>query len=261
MVYLQTAYGVSPWVCILVGMGLAALAAACIGALSFRFRVKGHYFGLLTLACSQIAYLSVSASLPLGRSDGLILDNPHWGWAHLQFRDKWPYAVIGIVLLSGALVLCHLLQKRRLGYYMRAVRDNEDAAEALGVPSYRTKMVTIMLSAAMTGLGGAFYALYFAFVDPRSVFGIELSIQLLVFCIVGGIGTLWGPVLGVALLVPVGEFVRTAAGTSQPGASAVVYALVLILIAMLLPRGLASLRPAALRRSGVSRPIQGAASK
>jgi branched-chain amino acid transport system permease protein len=240
--YLYSAHGWTPWAGVLVGVLLAGMAAAAIGALSFRFGIRGHHFGLLTLACAEIAHLSVGSSLALGRSDGLTMDFTQWGWGYLQFREKWQYALIGAVLLGSALVLTRVLLTRRLGYYMRAVRDNEEAAESLGVPAFRSKMITIVLSACMTAVGGGFYALFISFVDPRSVLSVELSIQILVFCIVGGIGTLWGPVLGAALLVPVGEFIRLAAGTNLPGASAIVYALVLIVIALMLPQGLAGTR-------------------
>lgn len=240
--YLYSAFGLNPWVSALIGMAIAALQAAAIGVLTFRFRVKGHYFGLLTLACAEIAYLAVSASQPLGRSDGITLEFGRWGWTYLQFREKWPYMLIALAMLAGILILTHTLLSRRVGYYWRALRDNEEAAEALGVPAFKYKLIAIVSSAALTALGGAFYAQYISFVDPRSVLGIDLSVQILVFCIVGGLHSVWGPVLGAALLLPLGEAVRAILGTSMPGSSAVMYALVLIFVALRLPMGLTSLR-------------------
>jgi len=240
--YMYSAHGMSPWISALIGVALAAVMALVIGALCFRFRVKGHYFGLLTLACAEIAYLSASASRPLGRSDGLSLDFAHWGWGYLQFREKWPYAVIAAILLMAVLVIGRLLLTMRVGYYWRALRDNEEAAEALGIPAFRYKLLAIVISAMLTALGGAFYAQYISFVDPRSVLSVDLSIQILIFCIIGGMRTLWGPILGAALLLPLGEAIRTVLGTSLPGAPSVVYALLLIVVALALPQGLASLR-------------------
>ncbi|RYX90302.1 MAG: branched-chain amino acid ABC transporter permease [Comamonadaceae bacterium] len=240
--YLYSAYGLSPWLSAPVGVALAALQALFIGVLCFRFRVRGHYFGLLTLACAEIAYLSVGASQPLGRSDGLSLDFSHWGWGYLQFREKWPYALMAGILLVSVLLLCRYLLARRVGYYWRALRDNEEAAEALGIPAMRYKLAAITISAMLTALGGAFYAQYISFVDPRSVLGLDLSVQILVFCIVGGMRSLWGPILGAALLLPLGEGVRLVLGTSLPGAPLVLYALILIVVAIVLPQGLSSLR-------------------
>jgi len=236
--YLYAAHGMSPWLAAVVGVALAALQATVIGVLCFRFRVRGYYFGLLTLACAEIAYLCIGASQPLGRSDGMTLEFSHWGWGYLQFREKWPYALVVTLMLTGVILLCRKLQSIRIGYYWRALRDNEEAAEALGVPTFRYKMAAIVISAMLTALGGAFYAQYISFVDPRSVLGIDLMIQILVFCIVGGMRSLWGPLLGTGLLLPLGEGVRIALGTELPGAPLVMYALILIVIAMVLPQGL-----------------------
>ncbi|MEO8297790.1 MAG: branched-chain amino acid ABC transporter permease [Burkholderiales bacterium] len=245
--YLYSAHGISPWFGALAGVALAAVQAAAIGALCFRFRVRGHYFGLLTLACAEIAYLLVGASPPLGRGDGLALDFSRWGLAYLQFREKWPYALIIAVMLVSAMLLCHKLLAMRTGYYWRALRDNEEAAEALGVPAFRYKLLAIVVSAMLTALGGAFYAQYISFVDPRSVLSIDLTAQVLVFCIVGGMRSLWGPLLGAALLLPLGEALRTSLGPSLPGAPLVMYALILIVVALLLPQGLSSIRLSSIR--------------
>lgn len=240
--FLYSRYALNPWFSGAIGVILAGLMAALIGTLCFRFRVKGHYFGLLTLACSEIAFLVVSASQPLGRSDGLSLEFSHWTWQYLQFREKWPYGVIAAALLLAILVFKKFLLQSRVGFYWQALRDNEEAAEALGVPAFRYKLASIVTSAMLTALGGAFYAQYISFVDPRSVFSVELSVQILVFSIVGGMRTIWGPLLGAALLLPMGEVIRQFLGTALPGASAVLYALILIVVAMVLPQGLASLR-------------------
>jgi branched-chain amino acid transport system permease protein len=240
--YLYGTFGISPWISAPIAVVLAGVEAMVIGCLCFRFKVQGYYFGLLTMSCAEIAYLSVTASQPLGRSEGLTLDFSNWGLAYFQFREKWPYAVTVAIMLCGVMLLCRTLLSMRVGYYWRALRDNEAAAEALGVPAFRYKMLSIVLSAMLTALGGAFYAQYISFVDPRSVLGVDLSVQILVFCIVGGMHSIWGPVLGAALLLPLGEGVRRLVGASLPGASIALYAVVLILVALLLPQGLASLR-------------------
>ena len=240
--YLYGAHDLNFWFGAGTGALVAALVAAGIGLLCFRFGVKGHYFGLFTLACAEVAFLCASGIEALGRSDGLSIDFLQWNAGQLQFRDKWPYALAVAALFAGVMVLSRLLLAGRTGYYWQALRDNEEAAAALGVPALRYKLLALVLSAALTAFGGAFYAQYMAFVDPRSVLSLDLSIQILVFCVVGGLRNLWGPLLGAALLIPLGEAVRLSFGASLPGAPLVVYALVLITVALALPRGLVSLR-------------------
>lgn len=233
----MSVHGWSPLVTWPLGVGLAVLAAAIIGMLCFRYGLRGYFFSIATLAFGEVAFFTVSATEGLGRSDGMIMpisaeDVP----GQLQFFEKWPYALIIMTVLVGTIAVGELLMKSRTGYYWRALRDNEQAAEALGVNARAFKLRCFMLSAGISALCGAFYANYVAFVDPRSVLGVELSIQLLVFSIVGGMSLLWGPLIGAAVLVPFSVLLRDY--SAIPGGDIVVYAVLLAVLALLLPQGI-----------------------
>lgn len=251
--YLYAAFGVSPWLGAPIGVALAVLMALGIGYLSFRYGLRGHYFALVTLAFSEIGFLLVSSTTALGRSDGLVLPLKQPGFAYLQFDAKWPYALMVLLLLGLALLCSVLLLRARIGYYWRAIRDNEEAAAALGVSTFRFKQYAVAISAAWAALGGALLAQYAAFVDPHTVMGVQLSIQILLFAIIGGMGVLWGPILGAALLIPAGEVLRASFGTSRPGLHFVVYALLLIVVALRMPGGVGGWINAWIR-SGKPRP-------
>jgi branched-chain amino acid transport system permease protein len=239
--YCQLNFQWPPLVTWPLGMALAFVVAMAIGGTCFRYRLRGHHFAICTLAFSQIAFFLVSASEWLGRSDGLMMPALTPGWNFLQFERKWPYGLIIAAMLVTTLAIGQWLLFSRSGYYWRSIRDNEEAADALGVPVTRYKIFALCLSAIIAALCGAFYASYVSFVDPRSVFGVELSIQLLVFSIIGGLYRLWGPLLGAALLLPAGEILRDSLGSTFQGASIAMYAAILIVLALVLPEGLGSL--------------------
>lgn len=248
--FLQNQYQWPPAVTWVLGVALAVGSAAIIGLLCFRYRLRGHHFAIFTLAASQVAFFLVSGAEWLGRSDGLIIRGAEPATRYLQFNDKWPYGLIIGGVLLGVLAAGQWLLQARYGYYWRAIRDNEDAADALGVPVTRYKMLVLAGSGGVAALCGAFYASYVAFVDPRSALGVEVSVQLLVFSIIGGLHRLWGPLLGAALLLPMNEMLRAWLGSSFQGASIVLYSVVLIVLALVLPGGLGSL----LRRPAPARP-------
>lgn len=230
-------HGWPPYVTWPMAVLLSVAAAAVIGALCFRYGLRGYFFSIATLAFSEVAFYVVSATNALGRSDGLMLLSADDPVLHLQFFEKWPYGLIILVILAATLWLGHALLRSRTGYYWRALRDNEEAAETLGVNARALKMRAFLISAAISGLCGAFYANYVAFVDPRSVLGVDLSIQMLVFSIIGGMSQLWGPLLGAALLVPVSDFLRGL--TAIQGSNVIFYATLLIVLALALPQGIA----------------------
>lgn len=214
----------------------SVLAAFVIGGLCFRYGLRGYFFGIATLAFSEVAFFVVSGIGELGRSDGIMLPLMEDSVFYLQFYEKWPYGLIIMIILVATLGLGHVLLKSRTGYYWQALRDNEEAAEALGVDTRKMKMRVFIISAAIAGLCGAFYANYVAYVDPRSVFGIDLSIQMLVFSIIGGMSYLWGPLLGAVILVPLDDFLRSF--TALQGSNVIVYAVLLIILAIILPQGI-----------------------
>lgn len=221
-----------------IGIGLAVAVAAVIGTLCFRHGLRGYFFAIATLAFNEVAFFSVSASVALGRSDGIILpptsqDSPF----DLRFAERWPYGLVIGAILVGVLVVFESLMRSRTGYYWRALRDNEEAAEALGVDARAYKLRCFTITAAIAALCGCFYANYVSFVDPRSVLGIDLSVQMLVFSIIGGMSLLWGPLLGAAILVPFSVVLRGI--TPVPGGDLIVYAVLLAVLALVLPQGIA----------------------
>jgi len=253
--YAQTGFGLGPLTSWPLAMALALATALFMGLLCFRYGLRGYFFSIATLAFSEVAFLLVSATLWLGRSDGMMLPTSRETLRYLQFDHKWPYGLIILVFLTLTLFVSQAFVATRAGSYWRAIRDNEGAAEALGVPAMRYKLFAFALSAVITAVGGAIFANTFAFVDPRSTLGVELSIQLLVFGIIGGLGALWGPLLGAALLIPAGELLRTYLGASFNGINIVAYSVLMIVLALVLPQGVGGLLARRLRRGGAERPV------
>lgn len=245
--YGQVGFGLGPLSTWPIAIALAIVSALFIGLLCFRYGLRGYFFSIATLAFSEVAFLLVSAALWLGRSDGMMMPSSPEPLRYLQFDHKWPYGLVIVGFLTLSLFASQAFLASRSGYFWRAIRDNEGAAEALGVPAMKYKLLVFALSAVITAIGGAIFANTFAFVDPRSTLGVELSIQLLVFGIIGGLGLLWGPLLGAALLIPVGELLRTYLGTGFHGVNIVVYALLMIVLALALPQGLGGVLDARLK--------------
>ena len=226
--------GLTPWVGMAVGVVLAVLAAALIGIPTFR--LAGIYFGLATLAYPLIFRIVMDwlgyqeVAIPMQR------ERPGW---FMQFTEPRSFDVLALGVLSATLVLSRLIETSRLGYRLRAVRENEQAAEAMGVNAFRVKMVGYMLSAAPAAVVGAVYAHAILFiVTPDAVFGVLVIVQTLVVCLVGGTGTLWGPLIGAALMVPVSEVLDATLGDRLPGIQGVVYGAALVVIMMHAPEGL-----------------------
>jgi branched-chain amino acid transport system permease protein len=195
---------------------------------------------------ATIALLSVAQLLMInwswaGGATGIeapIASNP---WL-LLFRSKAPYYWIAFGLALFTLWATYTLVHSKTGYYWRAINGDEDAARSLGVPVERYKMLAFVLSAAITGMWGGFYAVYIGFIDPDSAFSLTLSIQIVLVAILGGVGTIAGPWLGAALLIPFAEGMRVAMGSSGNGIDLLLYGLAIVLVSLFLPRGLISLR-------------------
>lgn len=235
------AFGFSPWLGILAGALVACLAALFVGYLSFRFGVRGVYFAILTLAFAEILRLITLHIAPLGGSTGLFIPfqghRPFW----FQFKGKEAYYYISLGLMLFSFLVSWAVSRSRLGYFMVSVREDEDAAESLGVNAFRYKMVALVLSAALTALGGTFYAQYFLYIQPELSFGVPLSIEIILRPIVGGLGTVFGPVVGSFLLTPLAELSRSyLAAVKLEGAHLIIYGALMVIIVMFLPRGVVS---------------------
>ncbi len=233
----QVSHGVNAWAALGLAVALAAGVGAGTGALSFRYGLKGSYFALVTLAFAEVArILAVSVGFT-GGGVGMMLPL-HEAFANMQFGSRRGSAllVLGFVLL--ALLFTVWLRHSRFGARLQAVRDNEDAARAVGVDPFRIKLAAITASAALMGAAGAFYVQVFQYVDPGIAFGAAVSVEALVGAIVGGMGTLWGPVLGALVLHALADATRNLFG-QLPGLNMIIYGSVLVLIVIFVPRGLA----------------------
>jgi branched-chain amino acid transport system permease protein len=235
-------FGISPWIGLPLALAVSALAGAVIGFLAFRFGVAGVYFAILTIAFAEFARIGFDHWRWLGGSAGLFVPV-----ANYTVNDLWTlrgsprmfYYVI-LALTVGAFILCHMLLRSRAGYYWQAIRENEEAARALGIDTFRYKMYAVILSAAMTSLAGVFFAFYYNNLFPEQVFNIGRSIELILGPIIGGIGTLFGPVLGAFLLTGLAEALREGMlrfGIDVPGAKQVFYGICLLVVVMALPHG------------------------
>jgi branched-chain amino acid transport system permease protein len=233
----QLSWGLNAWLALAVAVAGAAAVGAGVGALTFRYGLKGSYFALVTLAFAEVfRILAVSLGFT-GGGVGLMLPLRE-SFANLQFGSRKGYLVLVLGLVVAAALVTAWLRHSRFGAQLQAVRDNEDAARAIGVDPWSVKLGAITLSAAFMGAGGAFYVQVFQYIDPSLAFGSTSSVEALVAAIVGGMGTLWGPVLGALVLQLLAELTRNLFG-QLPGLNMVVYGAVLVLIVLFAPRGLA----------------------
>jgi branched-chain amino acid transport system permease protein len=246
--------GLSPWIGMLLAMALAAAVSLVIGFPCFRLR--GHYLAIATIAIGEIVQTIVLNWDALGGARGLSVPIRAETLANFQFhRAKWPYYYIALALACSMFALTHLVERSRLGYYFRAIREDPDAAASLGVPVTRYKLVALALSAAPTGAAGTFYAQYVLFIDPESVLPLSLSILICLVAVLGGVGTPWGPPLGAAILIPLSEATRVlladlaTLGGAGKALDLMIYGLLIVLVAVAEPAGLAGL----LRRTRTAR--------
>jgi branched-chain amino acid transport system permease protein len=219
-----------------VGALLAALLSQGIGYLGFRFGLRGFYFILLTLAAAEICRLIALHLSILGGYTGLFINFSPNPW-QFQFRGKLPYYFVALAFLVLASTIVWLIQRSKFGVYLVAIREDEDAAEALGVDTFRYKMFAYAVSAALTALGGTFYAYYQFYLQPNTVLSMTQSVDIMIRPIVGGSGTILGPILGSFLLELLGEFSRTYFAAGTAGLYLVIYGLLLIVVVLFLPRG------------------------
>lgn len=233
----QISGGLNPWVALPLSVAAAAAVGLFVGALTFRYGLKGSYFALVTLAFAEVFRILALSVGFTGGGVGLMVPL-HESAANLQFESKRGYVLLILAFVVAALLATAWLRHSRFGAYLQAVRDNEDAARAIGVNPFRIKLGAITLSGAFMGAAGAFYVQVFQYIDPGIAFGVNVSVEALVGAIVGGLGTLWGPLLGAAVLHLLSDLTRNLCG-QVPGISMVIYGSVLVLIVMFMPRGIA----------------------
>ncbi|MET0544371.1 MAG: branched-chain amino acid ABC transporter permease [Variovorax sp.] len=231
--------GLNAWVALPLAVAGSAAVGLFVGALSFRYGLKGSYFALVTLAFAEV-FRIVALSVPFtGGGVGLMVPLRE-SVASMQFATRAGYLWLVLAFVVAALLVTWWLRNGRFGAYLQAVRDNEDAARAVGVNPFRIKLAAIGLSGAFMGAAGAFYVQVFQYIDPAIAYGSVTSVEALVAAIVGGMGTLWGPVLGAVVLHLLADLTRNLFG-ELPGINMVIYGVVLVLIVIFLPRGIAGI--------------------
>lgn len=235
----QLQFGLNPWLALALSMAAAAAVGGFVGALTFRYGLKGSYFALVTLAFAEVFRILALSVDFTGGGVGLMLPL-QTSVANLQFGSRKGWVLVLGALLVAALGVTAWLRHSRFGARLQAVRDNEDAARAVGVDPFTTKLGAIALSGGFAGAAGAVYVQIFQYIDPAIAYGPHVSVEALVGAIVGGMGTLWGPVLGALVLHTLADLTRNLFG-ELPGLNLVVYGTVLVLIVMFMPRGIAGL--------------------
>ena len=235
-------FGASPWLGMLVAIPIAMLAGGIVGFLAFRFRVGGVYFAILTIAFAEFARVGFDHFTWVGGSSGFFLPVANYTTSDLwTLRGKpvmFYYLILGMA--AAAFVICRILLRSRVGTFWLAIREDEEAARAVGIDTFRYKMYAVVLSAGMTSLAGVFFAFYYNNLFPEQVFNIARSIELILAPIIGGIGTLFGPILGAFLLTGLSETMHAILhgfGVDVPGAKQVFYGVCLLFVVMLLPDG------------------------
>ncbi len=231
----------TPWLGMVAGAALAVLVSQAIGYPVFRLR--GHYFAIATIGVGEIVQTIVINWDRIGGARGLFvpIKRPD-SLLNFQFHEsKAVYYYIALGLLALALASTRRLERSRRGYLFRAIREDQDAAASLGVHVAREKHVAIAVSAALTALGGTFWAQYVLFIDPESVFALSLSILICLVAVLGGVGSFWGPVLGAAVLVPLSEGTRVWLGGTGKALDLLIYGALIMLIAVFQPAGLVGL--------------------
>jgi branched-chain amino acid transport system permease protein len=236
---LQVRYGINAWLGFCIGIAAGALVGALIGALSFRSGLKGSYFALVTLAFAEVLRIVASVAPVTGAGVGTLIKLDLRPEA-FQFQSRAPFYWIILGLVGVSLVLMRIVENSRFGAYLVAVRENEDAAQALGVNPTLVKLAAITISAAITASGGGFYAQYFLFVDAGIAYGPWISIEALLAPIIGGVGTVFGPLSGALVVKTLSEFAKLATGDA-PGLDLVIYGCILILFVAVAPRGVAGI--------------------
>jgi branched-chain amino acid transport system permease protein len=247
-------FGIGPWAGLWLSMALCVFLSATIGALAFRYGISGVYFTLLTIAFAEFTRIGFDHFDWIGGSAGIFLkveQRDRIDILNLRGTPAMFYYVI-LALAATALALSAWLLRSRAGYYWQAIREDENAAQALGIDTFRWKMLAVLISAAMTGLAGVFSAFYSNNLFPEQVFHISRSIEIILGPIIGGIGTLVGPIVGAALLTLLADGTTelvAALGWDVPGVKQLIYGIVLFIIVTFLPQGV---WPALARRLKIS---------
>ncbi|WP_430260569.1 branched-chain amino acid ABC transporter ATP-binding protein/permease [Neorhizobium sp. IRS_2294] len=246
--------GITPWLGMFVGAGVAAVVAVAISYPCFRLR--GPFFSLATIAFLEVfRVLALHFRELTGGATGLMIPLKI-GWEWMVFRDRTPGLLIAFGMLLVTLAVAWWIRSHRLGFYLVATRERESAAQAAGVNTVKVRLIAVAASAALTAMIGTFHAMYLTFIDPSSVFSLTTSIQIAMFALIGGLGTIIGPLIGAIFLVPLSELARGWLGAQALGLHGFVYGAVLVLVVLFMPNGIVGLTSRYLGKSTNKRGVQ-----
>lgn len=235
-VLLAMNFGITPWIGMMVGALISAVVAVIISYPTFRLR--GPYFALATIAVLEVfRLLTIHFGSWTGGSAGLSVPL-RVGLKWMIFREKWAYLLIAFALLLIALWVAWYIRQSRMGFYLVAVRESENAAHAVGIDTTQVKLVAAVISGVLTSVGGSFHAMYLTFIEPSAAFSLDLSIQIAMFALIGGMGTVAGPLAGTILVVPIAELARGWLGSFGSGTHGLIYGVILVIVVLSMPQGL-----------------------
>ncbi len=241
-IVLQNTYGVTPWIGLFAGGLVAALAGVVMAMITVRYGLRMDYFALFTIAL-LVALRTLFLKWQLvGGAVGMWVQQSNPTLMRMVFKDKPPYLYIALLLLVGGILVQYLIYRSKMGKYFMAIREDEDAAAALGVNISLYKTLAVAISACLAGIGGGLYIMYVTFIDPTGMFNLGTNVEIIMAGpIIGGLGSLVGPILGALVNKPIAEFIRGFLSESRSGISLIVYGGFLVVSIMFMPRGLAGL--------------------
>ena len=232
-------WGITPWLGMVVGILIAVVVSIVIGYPCFR--LGGHYFVIATIAAGEIVAIIFLNWKLMGGAIGLFLPLQDDSLLHFQFSSKAPYYYIILVMLVVTVLIAYWIEKSKLGFYFRAIKNDPDAARSLGVDLTRYKLMAMIISAALTAMAGTFYAQYVLFIDPHTVLPLMLSVQMCLIPVLGGTGTIAGPIIGSIILIPMAEYTRVQLAGKVSGLHLLIYGFLIMVIAVFQPAGLMGL--------------------
>ena len=235
--FLLVTFHVNPWIGLMAGGVVAALMAAAIGYPCSNLR--GHYFAIATIAFGEIVRIHFNNWKLVNAAEGITIPMMDESLANFMFHSsKLPYYYIILAFLLLALVICYFVANSKMGYYFRAIKESHDVAEVLGVNVVRYRLIAIMVSAFLSAMAGTFYAQYILYIDPESVMLLAISVQIVLISMLGGAGTIMGPVIGAAILLPISELTRIWLGHKGTGVDMLIYGFLITLISVYQPQGI-----------------------
>ena len=234
--FLLLTYHITPWIGLIIGGLIAALVAIAIGYPCSNLR--GHYFAIASIAFAEIVRTHFTNWKLIGAAEGMTLPMQPESLKNFMFHsDKFPYYYIMLGFLIISIIVCHFVATSKMGYYFRAIKESHDVAKVLGINVVWYRLIAIMISAFLTAMAGTFYAQYILYLDPDSVLILPISVQIVLISMLGGAGSVMGPVIGAAILMPISEITRVMLGHKGTGMDMMIYGALITLISVYQPKG------------------------